>query len=117
MLYKLKQKMIEVMEANQIAGKDKIEILKKHLKGFPKDSISDDFNVKNVGEAFNILIRAFGNPSTTWEWIKKEFLNKFSNPSGWQSKGSHVRHQLVFKTADFLKKALQYSICFEDLSY
>ena len=27
-----------------------------------------------------------------------------------------MRHQLVFKTADFLKKALQYSIYFEDLS-
>ena len=68
-VYKFKQKMIEAMEANQIAEKDKIEVLRKHLKGFPKDSISDDVNVKNVTEAFEILIKAFGNPSATWEAI------------------------------------------------
>ena len=56
--------MIEAMEANQIAEKDKIEVLRKHLKGFRKDSISDDVNIKNVGEAFDILIEASGNPST-----------------------------------------------------
>ena len=115
-VYKFKQKMIEAMEANQIAEKDKIEVLRKHLKGFPKDSISDDVNVKNVTEAFEILIKAFGNPSATWESIQKDFLNKCSNPSGWQLKGSYVRRQLVFKTADFLKKALQYSIDFKELS-
>ena len=74
-VYKFKQKMIKAMEGNQIAEKDRIEILMQHLKGFPKDSISDDVNVKNVGQAFNILIKAFGNPSATWESIQ-EFLNK-----------------------------------------
>ena len=51
-----------------------------------------------------------------WELIQKDLLNKCSNSSGWQSKGSYVRCQLVFKTSDFLKKALQYSIDFEELS-
>ena len=55
--------MIEAIEENQIAEKDKIEVLRKHLKGFPKESISDDVKVKNIEQAFNILIKAFGNPS------------------------------------------------------
>ena len=115
-VYKFKQKMIEAMESNQIAEKDKVEVLRKHLKGFPKESVSDDVNVKTVTEAFAILIKAFGNPSATWESILKEFSTKCSNPSGWQLKGSYVRRQLVFKTTDFLKKALQYSTDFPELS-
>ena len=41
-IYKFKQKMIEAMEGNQIAEKDKIDVLRKHLKGFLRESISDD---------------------------------------------------------------------------
>ena len=64
-VFKFKQKMIKAMEGNQIAKKDKIEVLRKHLKGFPKESIIYDVKVKNIGQAFDILIKAFGNPSTT----------------------------------------------------
>ena len=61
--------MIEAMEGNQIAEKDKVEVLRKHLRGSPRQSISDDVNVKNIEEAFKILTKAFGNPSGVWESI------------------------------------------------
>ena len=41
-IYKFKQKMIKAMEGNQIAEKDKIEVLRKYLKEFQKESMSDD---------------------------------------------------------------------------
>ena len=54
-IYKFKQKIIKAMEGNQIAEKDKVEVLRKHLRGSPRESISDDVKVKNI--------EAFGNPS------------------------------------------------------
>ena len=47
-VYKFKQKMIEAMEPNQIAEKDKIKVLRKLLKGFPKDIISDDVHNRGL---------------------------------------------------------------------
>ena len=108
--------MIDTMEGNQIAEKDKVEVLRKHLRGSLKEVIGDDVNVKNINEAFKILTKAFGNPHTMWELVQKDFLNKCSNQSGWQVKGSHARCQLVFKTSDCLKKALQYLVNFKELS-
>ena len=40
---------------------------------------------------------------------------KFSDPEGGKSRVCATRWQLVFKTPDFLKKALQYSINFKEL--
>ena len=49
------------MEVNQIAEKDKVEVLRKYLRGFPKESIDDDVNFKTITEAFEILFKAFRN--------------------------------------------------------
>ena len=61
--------MIEAMEVYQIAEKDKIEVLRNHLRSPPKESIRDDIKVKNIEEAFKVLIEAFGNPNGTSESI------------------------------------------------
>ena len=53
--------MIKAMEGNQIAEKDKVKVLWKHLRGSPKESISNDIKVKNIEEAFKILTKAFGS--------------------------------------------------------
>ena len=107
--------MIVAMEVNQIEEKDKVEVLMKYLRGLLKESISHDIKVKNIEEAFKILTKAFGNPSGVWEWIQKEFHSKCSNPKGWAAKGSFERRQPTFKTLEFLKRALQYSIKYKDL--
>ena len=78
--------------------------------------MSDDVEIKNIEEAFKILIKAFGKPRGVWESIRKEFQNECSNPKGWPAKGSFERHQLTFKMFELLKRALQYSIEYEDLS-
>ena len=61
--------MIEALEINQIAKKDKVEVLRKYLKGFPKESINDDVNIKTITEAFETLIKVFCNPDATCEAI------------------------------------------------
>ena len=50
------------MEINKIAEKDKVEVLMKYLKGFPKESINNYVNIKTITEAFKTLIKTFGNP-------------------------------------------------------
>ena len=97
--------MIKAIKVNQIAEKDKVEVLRKHLRGSPRESISDDVKVKNI-EAFKVLMNAFGNPNGVWESIRKEFQSKCSNPKGWAAKGSFKRRQLTFKTLEFLKRTL-----------
>ena len=61
-VYSFKQKMLHSLATNQIPERDKVEVLRKYLKGAPRNSIGDDTIVKSVIDAFAILIRAFGNP-------------------------------------------------------
>ena len=60
-VYSFKQKMLYALGTNQIPDRDKVEVLRKYLKGAPRDSIGDDTAVKSVNEAFAILFWAFGN--------------------------------------------------------
>ena len=72
-LYTFKQRMLDALASNQIPERDKIEVLRKHLKGAPRESISDDTAIKSIDEAFEILLEAFGNPQDTWVSIMNEF--------------------------------------------
>ena len=40
--------MIYALEGNQIAEKDKVEVLRKYLRGSPKEAIGDDVHIKNM---------------------------------------------------------------------
>ena len=115
-LYTFKQRMLDALASNQIPERDKIEVLRKHLKGAPRDSISDDTAIKSIDEAFKILLEAFGNPEETWVSILNEFKRKCTNVKGWSSLGSYERRQLIFKTVEFLRKALHYAEEFPQLS-
>ena len=55
-IYTFKQKMLDALATNQIPERDKVEVLRKYLRGAPRDSIGDDTTVKSVDEAFAILI-------------------------------------------------------------
>ena len=70
-VYTFKQEMLHALATNQIPERDKVKVLRKYLKGAPRDSIGDDTTVKTVDEAFAVLIRAFGNPSETWSSMMK----------------------------------------------
>ena len=55
-VYTFKQKMLHALATNQIRERDKVEVLRKYLKGAPRDSIRDETIVKSVDDAFAILI-------------------------------------------------------------
>ena len=61
-------------------------------------------------------MEAFGNPEETWASIMNEFQKKCNNVKGWSARGSYERRQLIFKTNDFLMKALKYAEDFPQLS-
>ena len=63
------KKFLDALEANQVREKDKVEVLKKHLKGLAKKSIGDDTNITSMKEAFEILELAFSNTRDTWNAI------------------------------------------------
>ena len=48
--------MLHTLATNQIPERDKVEVLRKYLKGAPRDSIGDDTIVKSIDDAFLILI-------------------------------------------------------------
>ena len=64
-ILKFKEKFLNALEANQIRERDKVEVLKKHLKGYPKESIGDDSDVTSITEAFQILEQTYGNTRGT----------------------------------------------------
>ena len=75
--------MLDALDSNQIPERDKVEVLRKHLKGAPRESVGDDASIKTIEEAFKTLLKAFGNPQETWTSIVKEFKMKCDNPKGW----------------------------------
>ena len=101
--------MLDALKTNQIPERNKVKVLKKHLRRAPRESIGDDTTVKSINEAFTILIRAFGNPGETWSWILNDFKRKCMNARGWNVFGSYERRQLVFRTVNFLRTALCYA--------
>ena len=100
----------------QLQTRDKAKVLRKYLKGAPRESVGDDTIVKSVDEAFAILIQAFGNPRETWYSILNDFKKKCMNIKGWNAYGLFERHQLTFRTVEFLRKALSYAEEFPQLS-
>ena len=114
--YTFKQEMLDALKTNQIPEKDKVKVLKKYLRGAPGDSIGNNSTVKTIDEAFAILIQAFGNPREMWSSILNDFKKKCTNVKGWNVLGSYERHQLIFRTIEFLRKALSYAEEFPLLS-
>ena len=55
-VYTFKQKMLHALATNQIPERDKVKVLRKYLKGAPRDSIGDDTIVKSFDDAFAIPI-------------------------------------------------------------
>ena len=63
-VYKFRDKMTEAITANQIREKDKVDVLRKHLRNTAKDMIGDHY--KTFQEAIDRLVDYFGLPKNTW---------------------------------------------------
>ena len=106
---KFKEKFLNALKANQIRERDKVEVLKKHLKGYPKESIGDDWDVTSITEAFRILEQTYGNTRDTWDAAVRDFEKKCNIPDIWEKEATAEKRQLVIKIKDFL---LQITSCY-----
>ena len=75
-IFKFKEKFLNALETNQVREQDKFEVLRKHLKGYAKESIDDDTDVTSLKEVFLILEKAYGNTRDTWDATVKDFEKK-----------------------------------------
>ena len=101
-VYKFTDKFKEAITANQIREKDKIEILKKHLKGSALGSIGDHFVSFDL--AVKNLIDRYGYPQTTWESKIKHFKEKTNKPELWMDLGYKDRPNLIVQTLEFIRE-------------
>merc|ERR1712082_154827 len=104
-VYTFKHEMLDALKTNQIPEKDKVKVLRKYLKGAPRESVGENTTVKSVDEAFAILI---GNPREMWSSILNDFKKKCTNAKCWSIYGMYKRCKLTFRTVEFLRKALSY---------
>ena len=102
-VYKFLDKMFDVFTANQISEKDRVDILKKYLKGFPKTLINESH--KTFDQAKVVLLDTYGSPHATWKAKLDAFRKKCDNPKGWSSHGQKVQHELIATTCNFLAEA------------
>ena len=85
-VFKFKEKFVEAVNANQVREKDKIEVLRKHLKGKAKDIFGDHYESFDV--AIKALVNMFGQAQVTWESKLKKFFSECNKPLVWINFGS-----------------------------
>ena len=113
-IYKFLDKMLEVLTANQIREKDRVDVLKKHLKGFPKNLINDA--QKTFEQAKTVLLDTYGSPHVTWKAKLESFKKKCNNPKGWSSHGQRTQFELIASTCNFLAEAKQFAEDHKEMS-
>ena len=106
-IYKFLDKMFDAFTANQISEKDRVDILKKYLKGFPRTLINESH--KTFDQAKVVLLDTYGSPHATWKAKLEAFRKKCDNPKGWSSHGQKVQHELIATTCNFLAEAKQFA--------
>ena len=102
-VYVFKDKFVEALTANQVREKDKIEVLKKHLKGEAKINIGDYYATFDL--AIAALVENFGQSQVTWDTKIAKFQADCDKPSHWMNLGSQDRVTIINKTLTFLREA------------
>ena len=102
-VYIFLDKMLEALTANQVREKDKVDVLRKHLKGNAYRRIDESY--KTYKEASAAMITYFGNAHTTWKGLQADFVKRCKNTKIWQAKGTKERLNIVADTCAFLRRA------------
>ena len=97
--------MKEAFESNQVAEKDRVGILMKHLGG------SD----KTLAEAEASLIARYGSAMSIWKGNLETFKRKCNNPKVWSSYGSSARCDIIAHAIKFLDDAKQLAEDYSEL--
>ena len=105
--------MLEAITTNQIREKDKVEVLRKHLKGEAKLMIGQHY--QSLGKAFEALIKHFGLVKKTWEHKLKNFSSNCKKPDAWAAVGTPQRRAVISNVCEFLREAEKIANVHRDL--
>ena len=112
-VYKFKEKLVEAITANQVREKDKIDILRKYLKGKAKKMIGEHY--ETFDKALEALLSHFGLAKKTWENKLKEFVKDCQKPLHWLAYGTNDRLTVIGSTCQFLREAEKLAKDHDDL--
>ena len=88
---------------NRVHSDNKVDILKKLVRGNAEYSVSD---YKSLDENIEWLKKVFGNPHAIWEKEKEKFLRKSREEVGnWTDYFSPQRKLMLVKVTNFLRNA------------
>ena len=102
-VYKFKEKFVEAITANQIREKDKVEVLRKHLRDNAKTRVGDHYT--SFDKAISELVEIFGQAQNTWDVKVENFLKSCKDSSLWVKLGSEKRSTAIGQTCEFLREA------------
>ena len=102
-VYKFKDKFVEAITANQVREKDKVEVLRKHLRGVAKNNLGDHY--ESFDTAIGALVETYGQAEVTWDAKIEKFLKNCNKPSLWTKLGSQERGGVINMTCEFLREA------------
>ena len=112
-IYKFFEKMKEAFESNQVAEKDRVGILMKHLGGSAKGLITN--SDKTLAEAEASLIARYGSAVNIWKGNLETFKRKCNNPKVWPSYGSSARCDIIAHAIKFFDDAKQLAEDYSEL--
>ena len=69
-----------------IRVKDKVEVLRKHLKGEAKEMIG--YHYETLDKAFEALLKHLSLAKKTWEYKLKQFSKCCNRPNDWAAVGT-----------------------------
>ena len=102
-VYKFKEKLLEAITTNQIREKDKIEVLRKNLRGDAWKMIGEHY--ENIENAFEALLNHYGLAKKTWDHKLKEFVKTCKRPQDWVAHGTKARAAILCTTIEFIREA------------
>ena len=102
-VFKFTEKMEQAIFDSQIREKDRVEVLRKHLKGNALEVVGKHYT--DFDKAKTVLIEYFGQSERIWEQTKKDIVDNLGGDfkSCWGSIGSSLRIKAIVKTLEFLK--------------
>ena len=102
-IYEFIRKLETAFYFNRVHSDNKVDILKKLVRGNATYSVSE---YKSLDENLEWLKKVFGNPHAIWEKEKEKFLRKSREEVGnWTDYFSPQRKLMLVKMLNFLKYA------------
>ena len=102
-IFDFKEKFEQAIFDSQVREKDRVDVLRKHLKGHPLEMIGEQYT--SLDDAMQTLVDNFGHPEEIWKNCKADIMEKLGGNyvKCWSHKGTKQRSLAIAKCVEFLK--------------